>query len=74
MAIFGKRRDGGPPVVDLREQRAEPEFGRPTRCPRCGRPGYLDHIDLRARAQHQHCPSCEHRWVTTEAELSGSQA
>ena len=45
-------------------------FGMPSPCPECGKPGYLDHIDLVRRRQYQHCPYCLHKWEMTEAEVT----
>ena len=43
-------------------------WGRPTRCPACDSPGYLDRIDLVTRVMFQHCPNCRQRWETPESE------
>ena len=43
-------------------------WGRPTRCPACDSPGYLDRIDLVNRVMFQHCPNCRQRWETPESE------
>ena len=74
MALFGRKAKTAVPVVDLREPApaAPPkfEFGFPTLCPECGAPGYLDSIDVVQNVMYEHCPSCFHRWTTTEAELT----
>ena len=74
MSLF-KRRDEAPvPTIDLREVEPEPVrpegpmWGMPTVCPECGGRGYLDRINLRDRTMEQHCPTCFHRWSTSEAE------
>lgn len=46
-------------VIDLRD---EVPFGSPTPCPDCGRPGYLDRIDVRRNTAHQHCVVCRTTW------------
>jgi len=43
-------------------------WGRPSRCPACSGPGYLDRIDLVNRIMFQHCPNCRERWETPESE------
>jgi len=48
-------------------------WGKPTRCPECGGPGFLEHIDLRKGVMYQHGRECEHRWEITEAEVMASQ-
>jgi hypothetical protein len=48
-------------------------FGSPSLCPECGKPGYLDHIDMVRRRQFQHCPYCEAKWVLTEEELATAE-
>ncbi|HTN81899.1 MAG TPA: hypothetical protein VMK16_19680 [Acidimicrobiales bacterium] len=48
-------------------------WGKPTRCPECGGPGFLEHIDLRRGVMYQHGRECEHRWEITEAEVMASQ-
>ncbi|MGE0879689.1 MAG: hypothetical protein AB7L13_04120 [Acidimicrobiia bacterium] len=48
---------------------ARMEFGKPTRCPKCASPGYLDLLDLNRRTMSQHCPTCLHRWEITEADI-----
>ena len=49
-------------------------WGKPTRCPECGGPGFLEHIDLRKGVMYQHGRECEHRWQVTEAEVMASQS
>jgi len=68
MGLFKKPAPPAEVVIDLREP-ARPEFGKPTRCPQCSTPGYLDRIDIRNRVMHQRCPSCWHRWTTAEDDL-----
>ena len=46
-------------------------FGLPTKCPACGKPGYLDRIDLVDRVMFQHCPWCSTSWHISESELVG---
>ena len=48
-------------------------FGLPTRCPACGKPGYLDRIDLVDRVMFQHCPWCSTNWQVSEAEIAAQQ-
>jgi hypothetical protein len=48
-------------------------WGKPTRCPECGGPGFLEHIDLRKGVMYQHGRECEHRWEISEAEVLASQ-
>jgi len=77
---FGRRRETGEaPVRD--PAKAEPDdddreaaapvlvWGRPSRCPRCDKNGYLDRIDHNLRMMHQHCPSCFHSWVITREDV-----
>ena len=75
MGLFEHRekQDEGPArVIDLRAHRRGQAWGQPGPCPECGGPGYLDQVDLRARAMHQHCTECGNRWSVTEAELAPS--
>jgi hypothetical protein len=65
---FSKRR-----VIDLRTTDHRPTWGKPSRCPECGEPGYLDHIDLVAGFMRQHCPVCWHEWETLEIETAGAE-
>lgn len=44
------------PEIDLRDD--EPTAGGPSGCPDCGGPSYIDHIDMRARQQFEHCKTC----------------
>lgn len=37
----------------------------PGPCPSCGGPGFLDHIDLVAQRQVQHCKACGTEWETS---------
>jgi hypothetical protein len=82
MAIFrkfGRRRvTGEAPVRD--PSKAEPDdaptagppapvWGRPSRCPRCLKRGYLDRMDHNLRIMYQHCPSCFHSWVITDEDI-----
>jgi hypothetical protein len=48
-------------------------WGKPTRCPECGGPGFLEHIDLRKGVMYQKGRECEHRWEISEAEVLASQ-
>ena len=43
-------------------------WGKPTRCPECGGPGFLEHIDLRKGVMYQHGREC-----ATEAGGVGDQ-
>ena len=47
-------------------------WGKPTRCPECGGPGFLEHIDLRKGVMYQHGRECEHKWEISEAEILAS--
>lgn len=38
------------------------DSGLPAPCPDCDSPGYLEHIDLAARRQHERCRFCGCRW------------
>jgi hypothetical protein len=38
------------------------DSGLPAPCPDCGGPGFLDHIDLSTRRQHESCRACGTRW------------
>lgn len=81
MAIFRKfgwrRETGEAPVRDpVKEEDEAPEvaapvlvWGRPARCPRCEKRGYLDRIDHNLRLMHQHCPSCFHSWIITREDV-----
>lgn len=57
-------------VAEEQQTRARtgPVWGKPSRCPACDQPGYLDHIDLVRRVMYQHCPDCFHRWEIAESE------
>jgi hypothetical protein len=57
-------------TIDLRTPEARPVWGKPTRCPACGRRGYLDHVDPAAGVMRQHCPDCWHEWETFESETA----
>jgi hypothetical protein len=48
-------------------------WGKPTRCPECGGPGFLEHIDLRKGVMYQRGRECDHKWELTEAEVMASQ-
>jgi hypothetical protein len=48
-------------------------WGKPTRCPECGGPGFLEHIDLRKGVMYQHGRECEHKWEISEAEILASR-
>ena len=48
-------------------------WGKPTRCPECGGPGFLEHIDLRKGVMYQHGRECDHKWEISEAEILASQ-
>ena len=41
------------------------DAGLPEACPRCGRVGYLTHIDLPRRTKHQTCRGCGLTWSAT---------
>jgi hypothetical protein len=41
-------------------------WGRPSRCPKCSEPGYLDKVDVVDRIQYEHCTSCFHKWSVRE--------
>ena len=45
-------------------------FGAANPCPQCGKPGFLEHVDIIDRIQYEHCPDCGHKWSQTENELS----
>ena len=47
-------------------------WGKPTRCPECGGPGFLEHIDLRKGVMYQHGRECGHKWEISEAEILAS--
>lgn len=55
-------------AIELRTGDRRPQWGKPTRCPACDGPGYLDRLDLGAGIMRQHCPTCWHEWETLEAE------
>ena len=46
------------------------QWGAANPCPKCGSPGFLEHIDIIDRIQYEHCPECGHKWSQTEAELT----
>ncbi len=48
-------------------------WGKPTRCPECGGPGFLEHIDLRKGVMYQHGRECAHKWEISEAEILASR-
>jgi hypothetical protein len=74
MGLFNKKQsEEEAVVVDLREAKPALEFGYPTPCPECNGPGYLDSIDISRRVMYQHCPSCFHRYETTEDELISAE-
>ncbi len=56
--------------VDTQLDAATVAWGRPTRCPACHAPGYLDRIDLVHNVMYQRCPDCDHRWETAESEVT----
>ena len=67
MGLFRRRNSqDAQDEVDLREPETVIRLGYPSDCPQCGHRGYLDHIDLRAHQQHEHCVQCGHRWTVTE--------
>ena len=77
MGLFGKKQQ--PEVVDLRDEIDLTEtapspvlFGLPMKCPECGEPGYLDHIDPYKRVMFQHCPSCFAKWEVAESDLTNA--
>jgi hypothetical protein len=67
MALFNRKAQPEPAVIDLREPALE--FGYPTPCPECEGPGYLDGIDVNRGVMYQHCPSCWTKWETTESDI-----
>ena len=73
MGIFRRQHTGTADgeVIDLRDApstKGRAIWGKPSRCPACAAPGYLDHIDLTRRRMYQHCPTCGERWETAEAD------
>jgi hypothetical protein len=50
-------------------QRTELEWGMPSRCPKCGDYGYLDHIDLVDEVMRQHCPTCWYKWTISRQQV-----
>ncbi len=64
-----------PEAVEAAPSPAAPKmiWGKPTRCPECGGPGFLEHIDLRKGVMYQHGRECEHKWEISEAEILASQ-
>ena len=74
MGLFQKRSSEA--FVDLRDEAPAPRqrWGQPGRCPECSGVGYLDHIDMIDRLMHQHCTECNHKWVTSQAELATTSA
>lgn len=67
MGLF-KRREADEPLLVERAEAAPPIAGAPGTCPKCGGSGYLDHIDLVARIQRQHCRACGHEWQISLAD------
>ena len=67
MSIFNRNRKANG------QTRPEQVFGLPSRCPECGKPGYLDQIDLVDRVMYQHCPWCSTNWQTREADIPNSR-
>lgn len=55
-------------TVDLTDAKPKQRWGLPGRCPDCGSPGYLDHIDMVEKVMYQHCTECAHKWTTAQAE------
>jgi hypothetical protein len=55
-------------VIDLTDKPPKAIWGRPSRCPECNDPGYLDHIDLVRQRMYLHCPDCMHKWEIDKSE------
>jgi hypothetical protein len=72
MGLLGKRKKDGHDIDLVALSTMGQQWGQPGHCPRCGHLGFLDRIDLVARDLYQHCPSCEHRWITAEQDLQMS--
>ncbi len=81
MGLFRRRPRSAPAeaVIDLRQRLAHVDeqldaasgpWGRPTRCPVCAAPGYLDRLDLVDSVMYQHCPECGERWTTRDPEAA----
>lgn len=66
MTHLGRTAQAADRTIDLRDDVA----GRPGHCPVCDEEGYLDHIDLRAGLQFEHCVACECRWQRSIADLT----
>ena len=54
--------------VDLYVERLRSADGRlhdedPGACPWCGRPGFIDHVDIPNATQTRHCSPCSVSWV-----------
>lgn len=73
MNWFRRKKPGHPVVTKGGDEASRMFWGKPTRCPRCLGAGFLDSINLHKRTMEQHCPSCGHRWVTSEAEIAESR-
>lgn len=52
-------------IVELYIDRTRGEVGDegPEACPRCGRPGYIDHVDVIAAAATRRCTPCGFSWT-----------
>lgn len=68
MGRFFERNAATPAAPVAEPADVRPRWGKPTRCPACGKPGYLDTLDLVRGVMRQHCPDCWHEWETSEAE------
>lgn len=76
MSWLRKGKEADEPVADeVEAPPAAPKmvWGKPTRCPECGGPGFLEHIDLRKGVMYQHGRECDHKWEISEAEIMASQ-
>ncbi len=82
MGLFGRKPDTQPEpqpeaaIVDVTSeprQAPKPEWGKPGRCPECGGPGYLEHIDMVDRIMYTKCKECGHHWEVSQAEILAAQ-
>ncbi len=75
MALFGKKKDPAPKVIDLRESASAqhaPQWGSPVPCPTCSGRGYLDHIDPFKEIMYLHCVDCYAKYEFTRAQMESA--
>jgi hypothetical protein len=70
MALFGRKKQEAPQVIDLREPEAvKPLWGSPMPCPECSGRGYLDHIDPFREVMFMHCTQCYAKYEVARVDM-----